>query len=71
MNFRKEYILHFDNTFRISTHLDILKKLNLAIDLDVAGSDKERKEEISQSGFIPKMFNFYLKRNYSFISHFL
>jgi hypothetical protein len=40
--------------------LDILKKLNLAIDLDNAG-DKERKDEITQSGLIPKMFNFYLK----------
>ena len=51
--------MHFDNTFRIGTHLDLLKKMGLSIELDDENLSDLRREELSL--LIPKMFAFYLK----------
>lgn len=66
---RKEYSIQFDNTFQISSDLDVLKRLGFTNGLDASdGTERSVNDQMADvdverlSSMVPKLFQPYIKQ---------
>ena len=59
MFIRKEYLIQFDKTFEVNSHLNVIK--NLGLTLESSKNDAKSVEKYSK--MVPKLFEPYVNRN--------